>query len=350
MAMIIAGVVFLALIGGMVFAVIHVFRKTDPSKVDTSTSEDITTAQQFLPFEDIRDGMIVLGGHKYRAVIEASSTNYNLKTDKEKEMIEISFQRFLNSLTFPATIYIQTRVMDNTKMLQTMQEELQEAVNQYPQLSAYANNYFGEMNNLNTYIGNNKQKKKYIIIPFENVENLQNLSDEEKYEHSLKELQTRVSMVIDGLSSVGVRANMLNTQELAELVFSTYHKDNYAHADNVINGEFLTMLTKGEKNHMETISDDARLDWILYEAQMRIQNELMRDDVPDFLKENFETSIQKLDQLRDLTSGYYKQRDVGEVQGNQTLDLVKESEGDFEMSIKKKVVMKDEKEGANDAF
>jgi hypothetical protein len=340
MVMIIVAVVFIALIGGMVFAVVNLMRKTDPTRVDTSTQQDIATAQEFLPFEDIRDGMIIMGNHKYRAVIEASSTNYNLKTDREKEMIEVSFQRFLNSLTFPITMYVQTRVMDNTKMLQAMQEELQEAVNSYPHLSSYANDYFNEMNNLNSYIGNNKQKKKYIIVPFEDVEDLKNLSDEEKYEHSLKELQTRVSLIVDGLSSVGVRAKMLNTSELAELIFSTYHKDNYAHAENVINGEFLTMLTKGEKNHMETISNDARLDWILYEAQMRIQNELMRDDIPDFIKDNFQFSIQQLDQLRDQTSGYYKQRDEGEFQGQQ--------DENFELNMKKKVVIKDEKEELRD--
>lgn len=350
MAMIIASVVFLALMGGMVVAVMSVLRKTDPTKVDTSTQQDITTAQEFLPFEDIRDGMIILGNHQYRAVVEASSTNYNLKTDREKEMIEISFQRFLNSLTFPITMYVQTRVMDNTKMLNAMQEELQEVVNTYSHLSSYANNYFNEMNNLNSYIGNNKQKKKYIIVPFEDVHDLQNLSDEEKYEHSLKELQTRVSMITDGLSSVGIKAKMLNTQELAELIFSTYHKDNYGHADNVINGEFLTMLTKGEKNHMETISDDARLDWILYEAQMRIQNELMNENVPKFMKDNFEASIKQLDELRDQRSGYYKQRDHVELPGelaSQEKSLQKDD--NFEMSMKKKVIIEKE-DVTNDVF
>ena len=352
MAMIIAGVVFIALIGGMVFAVLHVFKKTDPNRVDTSTQQDITTAQEFLPFEDIRDGMVILGNHKYRAYIECSSTNYNLKTDKEKEMIEISFQRFLNSLTYPSTMFVQTRVMDNTKMLHVMQVELQDAVNSYPQMSNNANSYFNEMNNLNSYIGNNKQKKKYIIIPFEDVQSLQNLSDQEKYEHSLKEIQTRASMIIDGLSTVGVKGKMMNTQEVAELIFSTYHKDNYGHADNVINGEFLTMMTEGEKNHMETISDDARLDWILYEAQMRIQNELDKEDAPEFMKRSLKKSIQQLDQLRDQTSGYYKQRNEAVIPVEK-LDTVsfEKKEDDFELNMKKKVVIQDAKEEVTeDAF
>ena len=64
-----------------------------------------------------------MGGHDYRLVIECSSTNYNLKTDTEREMIELSFQKLLNSLTFPITIFIQTKVLDNTKILSQMEEE-----------------------------------------------------------------------------------------------------------------------------------------------------------------------------------------------------------------------------------
>ena len=328
---------FIAMIGGMGYAVYYQFAKTDPTKLDTSTQDNIETAQEFLPFEDIRDGMIVLGGHKYRAVIECSSTNYNLKTDKEKEMIEISFQRFLNSLTFPITFYVQTREMDNSKMLLSMEDEIKTAIQDYPQIENYATQYFQEMSNLNSYIGNNKQKKKYILIPFEEAITLQNLSDEEKYEYSLKELQTRISMISEGLISVGVKTKTLNTQEIAELVFSTYHKDNYTHVENVVNGEFLTLLVESEKNHVENMSEDARLDWILYEAQTRIQEELMGETVPDFLQKNFEMCIKQIDELRDQTSGYYKQR-------NEVPVSQKVNNEDLTIQIAKKSVIETDKE------
>lgn len=301
-------VIFLGVIGGMGFMVYKAMKQSDPKAFDTSTRDNIDTAQEFLSFEDIRDGMICLGGHQYRAVIECTSTNYNLKTDKEKELIEASFQRFLNSLTFPITFYVQTRLIDNSQMLEILRDELVQTMKEHPQLEDYANVYFQEMNNLYSYIGNNKQKKKYIIVPFDEGITLNHLSEEEKYDYSLKELNLRASIIVDGLQSVGVKARILNTKELAELVFSSYHKDNYTHVENVVNGEFLTMLVEGERNHEEHMSEDARLDWILYEAQMRIQNELMKEDVPEFYRQNFETAIQQLNELRDQTSGYYKTR------------------------------------------
>ena len=304
---IIAVVVFIAIIGTMIFVVLKTMKQTNPATYDTSTNSKVETAQDFLQFDDIRDGMICLGGHQYRAVIECTSTNYNLKTNKEKEMIEASFQRFVNSLTFPVTFYVQTKVIDNSKMLEMMQEELQDVIKNYPHLEPYANSYFYEMSNLHSYIGNNKQKKKYIIVPFDEALSLGNFSDEEKYEYASKELYTRASIIADGLQSVGVKATILNTKELAELIFSTYHKDNYAHVENIVNGEFLTLLTESERNQEEMMTEDARLDWILYEAQMRIQNELLKENSPEFYKKTFEKCIGEINRLRDETGGYYKE-------------------------------------------
>lgn len=301
--------IFVIVFGGMAFGVYYQLKKTDPKKMDTSTIKNISTAQEFLPFEDIKDGMIILGGHKYRAIIEASSTNYNLKTDQEKEILEISFQRFVNSLSFPITFYIQTKVMDNTTLLQMLEEEIKVAKEQFPMLEEYANQYFAEMADLHSYIGNNKQKKKYIIVPFEDGINLPNLTDEEKYDYSLKELYTRATIIMDGLSSIGVKAKLLNTTELAELVYATYHKENYSQVANIANGDFLSLVTESEKRTMENISDDARLDWILYEAQMRLKTELMSENTPDFIVQNVEKAIKSLDQLRNETSGYYRQVD-----------------------------------------
>lgn len=297
---------FFAVVGGMAFAVYKQLKKTDPQNFDTSISDDITTAQEFLPFKDIRDGVIDLGGHNYRAILECSSTNYNLKTDKEKEIIEASFQRFVNSLTFPIVFFIQTKILDNSKMLEKLKEDIDVAITNHPQIEEYANIYFREMSNLSDYIGNNKQKKKYIIVPYNEAANLGRLSDKEKYEYSVKEVRQRASIIAEQLASVGVKAKVLDTKELIELVYSTYHKDNFIHYENIVNGEHLALIVQGEKNPEENLTNDMKMDWILYEAQTRIRNEITNKDMPDTLKKEYEKAVQVLDKLRDEYGAYYK--------------------------------------------
>lgn len=299
-------ILFFLILGGMVFVVYIQLKKTDPENYDTSISDDITTAQEFLPFKDIKDGVIDLGGHNYRAVLECSSTNYNLKTDKEKEIIEASFQRFVNSLTHPIVLFVQTRVFDNTKLLEKMREEIEVAIQNHPQLEEYATIYFNEMSNLSEYIGNNKQKKKYIIVPYNEAANLGKLSDREKYEHSVKEVRQRASILAEQLAAVGVKATLLGTEELIELVYSTYHKDNYTDFESIANGEYMSLIVQGDKNPEENITNDMRMDWILYEAQIRIKNEITDKEMPNALKKEYERAIQELDKLRDKYGAYYK--------------------------------------------
>ena len=300
-------IVMVGIFAGMGFMVYKQIQKTDPKNADTSLSKEIETTQEFLPFEDIKDGVIILGGHQYRAVIECSSTNYNLKTEREKEVIELSFQRFLNSIKFPICFFIQTRTIDNTKVLEGMEKEHKEVVEKYPQLEEYSKIFYYEMSNLSAKIGNNKQKKKYIIVPFNDAINLASYTEEEKYEYSVKEAHSRANMVIDGLAGVGVKAHVLDTKELAELVFSSYHKDNYGHVENVINGEFLSLITEGPINREEQITDDGKIDWILYEAQMRIRQELISKNLPDYMQRDYDDLIGNIDDLRLKNGAYFKE-------------------------------------------
>ena len=90
-------VVFLVMIIVAVVLVMKTMKKmnaTDGGAV--ASTKDMSTAQAFLPFVDINEDVIDLGGFKYRGVIECTSTNYHLKTEAEKEIIEQSFRNFLN--------------------------------------------------------------------------------------------------------------------------------------------------------------------------------------------------------------------------------------------------------------
>ncbi len=291
--------IFIAVIGGMVFAVIKTLKKTDQTMTGAvADSKTISTAQDFLPFDDIDNNMIDLGGFKYRMIVECSSTNYNLKTGSEKEMIEMAFQRFLNSLQFPVTFYIQTKEIDNSKMLSQLEGDIVDTLKIFPQLKDYGEIYFQEMKNLNLSIGNTKQKKKYIIIPYDEVSELTDLNNSEKYEYALKELSIRTSMVMDGLSAVGIKATHLKNPDLLELVYSIFHKDDYSNVEHLISGEYLKLTVEGE-NKLNNINDFQRADQILYQAQKMIKNEILIKALTEEDDGIFGALIERLQEIRD---------------------------------------------------
>lgn len=305
---IIPTIIFLGLLifGGIM--VMKQLKKTDPTNADSSIIGTIDSSQEFLPFKDIKDSVIDLGMHDYRAIIECTSTNYNLKTDMEKEIIEISFQRFLNSLTFPITFFIQTKLFDNTKILGQMEEEIQGVIDTHPQLTEYANIYYNEIATLSDNIGNNKQKKKYIIVPYNEGNNIKNLSEIEKYEYSVKEIIQRANIIIDGLSAVGVKGTILNTRGLIDLVYSTYHKDSFMDKENISEREFLSLIVSSDRNKEEDLTDDMKIDIILNEAQTKIKTQILKKNIPESLRLEYGEIVSNLDGLRDKVGGHYKNR------------------------------------------
>lgn len=295
-------VLFIGVLAGITFMVFKMLKETDPRNAGSSNYEakansnakankladsekmiQRQTAQDFLPFNTIENNVIDLGMHKYRAIIEVSSLNYGLRTGTEKETIELSFQRFLNSLNFPITIFIQTKTINDTKLLQEMDVELKSVVDEFPLLKEYANDYFYELGRLGERIGNNKQKKKYIIIPFDDAYLLKNIEAKEMKEYAVKELTTRVHSIIDGLSGVGLKATRLDSMGLYELIYSVTHKENYNDFESVFDGEYLELIVTNDESITSNLTQREILDWILYEAEVRIQNEINADN--DLLSE-----------------------------------------------------------------
>ena len=67
------------------------------SKIMATASK---TTQEFVPIQEIRDGIIILKNGGMRSVVLASSLNFALKSQDEQASILLQFQNFLNSLDF----------------------------------------------------------------------------------------------------------------------------------------------------------------------------------------------------------------------------------------------------------
>lgn len=234
---IIVPLIFFGIVGGVAF---YFIKKSTPK----GTEEEVNpkTVQDFLPVEDISDGYIILKNKRLRKVIKCSSTNYDLKTEDEQTSIEMIFQQFINSLSFPITMFIQTRVIDNSKRMKILREDVEKVKRKFPELNDYARKYIDAMSNINEIIGNSLEKNKYIIVPYDDEIKLTTATEEEKVEYMKSELENRCQLIINGLSRLGVRAKTLNDNELIELFYSTFNRDNYSYSDNITKDEALATI------------------------------------------------------------------------------------------------------------
>lgn len=273
---------------------------SDGTKISHQGDEEgAQSTIDILNFKEIKNGVIDMGDYKYRAVLECSSLNYHLKTPAEQQRVHMSFKKFLDSLTFPISINIQTRTMDLTRRLEQTKREIEASKAQFPQLKEYADAYYEEMADLPNTIGNNKEKRKYIVIPYNESGTLKGLTESEKLEDAQRNLDIRVSAVRDGLNAIGIKAKRLDTKGLVELIYNSFNKNgNVDIAEALCNGEYTDTVVYGNPADND-ITYDAYIDWVLYDAQTRITTEVMTGHTPDYLKEQYQEILERLGEIRD---------------------------------------------------
>jgi type IV secretory pathway VirB4 component len=194
-------------------------------------------AQQYLPIGDIREGIVILKDGSLRIVMLTTSINFDLKSQKEQNAIIYAYQGFLNSLSFPIQIVMQSRKLDLTGYLANLKNRIPETESEL--LRIQTQDYINFIERL-LNVANIMNKRFYIVIPFfppvlkkegfwqkfnNKVKTSETVLDITNFEKYKRELEQRAGVVASGLAGIGLRAAQLSTKELIELYYQTYNPD-----------------------------------------------------------------------------------------------------------------------------
>ena len=181
-------------------------------------------SQDFIPINDIREGVVVLKNGEYRGVLIASSHNLALKSDDEQIAIISGFQSFLNSLDFNVQIYIQSRRFDSSPYMASLKLSLEKAENdllrlQISEYIEFIQRFIGEHNIMT--------KRFFVIVPYlpSIISGISNNSD--GFFRNREQLSERMSIVVQGLSRFGIKTSQLGDAELAELYYGIFNPGEF---------------------------------------------------------------------------------------------------------------------------
>jgi hypothetical protein len=121
-----------------------------------------SSTQEFVPIQEVRDGILLLKDGGMRAVVLASSLNFSLKSDDEKNAILFQFQDFLNSLDFSIEIVIQSRKLDIRPYIALLEEQHKKQLNSLMKIQTEEYIEFVRNFTENTNI---MTKNFFIVIP-----------------------------------------------------------------------------------------------------------------------------------------------------------------------------------------
>jgi len=194
--------------------------------------------QDFVPIKEVRDGIVVLKDGTMRGLVLASSLNFSLKSEEERNAIIMQFQDFLNSLDFPVQISIQSRRLDIRPYIALLEDRYKEQVNDLMKIQTRE---YIEFIKKFTETTNIMTKSFFIVVSYDpailNIKGgggpfsiLKKKSNEEQqrnkkvnFEENRTQLEQRVSVVEQGLSRCGIRVVRLGTEEVIELFYKIFN-------------------------------------------------------------------------------------------------------------------------------
>ncbi len=198
--------------------------------------------QDFLEIKDIREGVIILKNNSIRGILMVSSLNFALKSEEEQNAIIYAYQSFLNSLDFSCQIIIQSRKINITPYLDSLQElEQKQTTDLMRQQTASYKEFIKEMVRGDMVM----TKNFYVVVPYELMEifgasgitkqfdflkssgqknQTQEMKDND-FERCKTQLWQRMEFLAMGLRRCGLEAIPLTTPELIELFWSIHHPE-----------------------------------------------------------------------------------------------------------------------------
>ena len=231
----------------------------EKEKTQVKKSQIVYTPESiinFMDFEKIEDNMIIQKKGKFIMVVECQGINYDLMSDMEKVSVEQGFISFLNTLRHPVQLYIQTRTINLERSIEGYKSKLGDIDRKYVKLKSRYEDILKQkdssMNdiekakyelvkqkNLKEYTEDiirdierqslNRSilsKRYYVIIPcYQSEIEAGDFDKSEIKSMAFSELYTRARAVINSLFACQVTGRILNSEELTELLYIAYNRD-----------------------------------------------------------------------------------------------------------------------------
>jgi hypothetical protein len=175
-------------------------------------SKTKTSARQQIAIEGVRDGVLILPGNQYRAILEVSSLNFELRSEEEQDAIIDTYESFLNSVGSSLQILVRTREIDMDKYLADLTERLD-----YEAEEIYRSQLKNYDEFIRSLITTNKilTRHFYIIVPYKPTDNAE-------FELIREQLNIKLDIVAKGMMRLGMHTTQLTSLEVLDLFYSFY--------------------------------------------------------------------------------------------------------------------------------
>lgn len=196
------------------------------------------STQDFINISNIQEDVVILKTGGLRQVVLVSGVNLDLKSDEERNNVLALYRRFVNSLDFSIQILVHSRKFNIENYIKNVEEREKVEPN-----GLLKNQIFEYKEFIKTFVQENDIMTKMFlaVVPFQSFSLAPKKGflsrffkskapaaesvSEQQQQLNFRQLRQRTDQVIDGLQAVGLRAVVLNTEELTELFYNFYNPE-----------------------------------------------------------------------------------------------------------------------------
>ncbi len=194
--------------------------------VQKPTSPIKSTTQNFIEIEDIKDDILLMKDYSASIVIEIGAVNFWLLSQEEQASIIYAYGSLLNSLSFPVEILILSKKIDISSYIEYLDNKIK--IQQNELIKKRLETYKEFVKNIvkkNTVL----EKRFFFTVPFTPLElgvsgvNARGLNKEYVISRAKTSLYPKRDHLLRLLAKVGLRATVLQKQELTDLFYNLYN-------------------------------------------------------------------------------------------------------------------------------
>ena len=175
-------------------------------------SKSKTSARQQIAIKGVRDGILILPNNEYRAILQVSSLNFELRSEEEQDAIIDIYESFLNSVGSSLQILVRTREIDMDKYLDDLGERLDDEKEEIYRTQLQNYDEF-----IRSLITTNKilTRHFYIIVPYKPT-------GKADFDLIREQLNLKLDIVAKGMTRLGMHSDQLTSLEALDLFYSFY--------------------------------------------------------------------------------------------------------------------------------
>jgi len=175
-------------------------------------SKNRQSSRNHIAIKGVRNNILILPHDQYRAILEVTPVNFELRSEEEQDAIIDTYESFLNSVGSSFQILIRTREIDMDKYLEDLRQQLDGEIEPI---------YKQQLENYDEFIRSLIQTNKiltrhfYIIVPYSN-------SNKVDFDLVREQLNLTLDITAKGMTRLGTHSRQLTNIEILDLFYSFY--------------------------------------------------------------------------------------------------------------------------------